>query len=333
MIKTDFSLLHYNSFGIDVKAKRFVEYSTVEELKNLILSGDISEPYFHIGGGSNLLFTKDYPGTILHSRIGGITVVREDVESVWLKVGAGINWDRFVAYCVDHDWYGLENLSLIPGEVGASAVQNIGAYGVEIKDFIESVETINSFGESHTYTNADCKYSYRNSIFKHKDMKNVFVTYVYYKLSKIRKFTLTYNALRDEFEALSVRTLPEVRSLVISIRKRKLPDPNILGNAGSFFMNPVIRKSRLPEFLKMYPNMPFYEQPNDFIKLSAGWLIEQCGWKGKNMGAAGVYEKQALVLVNRGGATGTDILSLSDAVRKSVHDKFGVDICPEVNIL
>ena len=333
MIQNDFSLLHHNTFGVDVKAKRFIEYSSTEELYKLILDGEITEPYMHIGEGSNLLFTHDYAGTILHSRIGGIAVVQEDTDSIWVKAGAGINWDHFVAYCVEQGWYGVENLSLIPGEVGASAVQNIGAYGVEVKDLIDSVETMNIYGETKTFTVADCKYSYRNSIFKQADMKNVFVTHVCFKLSKVRKFVLDYAALRDEVEGSSELTLPIVRAAVISIRKRKLPDPKELGNAGSFFMNPVVTYERFKELSEEYPGMPYYQLSDTAFKIPAGWMIEQCGWKGKTIGAAGVYENQALVLVNKGGATGQDIIALSDAIRQSVKDKFHIDITPEVNII
>ncbi len=333
MIQTNFSLLHHNTFGIDVKASRFVEYSSVEELNGLILNGQITEPYLHIGEGSNLLFTEDYAGTILHSRIGGIEVVREDTETIWVKAGAGIDWDKFVAYCVDQGWYGLENLSFIPGEVGASAVQNIGAYGVEVKDLIDTVDTINIYGEIKTYQAAECAYTYRDSIFKRAEMKNVFVTHVCFKLSKIRKFTLDYNALRDEVEGLPEITLPIVRTAVISIRKRKLPDPKVLGNAGSFFMNPIVSQVRFKELSETFPGMPYYLQPDGTAKIPAGWLIEQCGWKGKSMGQAAVYESQALVLVNKGGATGSEIIALSDAVRKAVYDKFNINIHPEVNIV
>ena len=333
MIQTNFSLLHHNTFGVDVKANKFIEYSSVDELNTLILDGQITPPFLHIGQGSNLLFTKDFDGTILHSRIGKIEIANEDVNSVWVKAGAGIDWDHFVAYCVDQNWYGLENLSLIPGEVGASAVQNIGAYGVEVKDLIASVETIDIFGEKRVYDVSECKYSYRNSIFKQADMKNVFVTHVIYKLSKNRGFTLTYAALKDEMDSEQELTLSTVRNAVISIRKRKLPDPKVLGNAGSFFMNPIVSKIRFEELSQQYPGMPYYQLPDGTAKIPAGWLIEQAGWKGKSLGDAAVYENQALVLVNKGGATGGDILHLSDAVRQSVLTKFDIDIKPEVNII
>ncbi len=333
MIQTDFSLLHHNTFGVDVKANKFIEYSSVDELSELIVSQQITTPFLHIGQGSNLLFTKDFAGTILHSRIGKIEIVKEDIDSVWVRAGAGIDWDHFVGYCVDQNWYGLENLSLIPGEVGASAVQNIGAYGVEVKDLISSVETINIFGEKKTYDVSECMYSYRNSLFKQASMKNVFVTHVVYKLSKKREFTLNYASLKDELEGDQEVTLATVRLAIISIRKRKLPDPKVLGNAGSFFMNPVVSHIRFKELSEEYPGMPYYEYPDGTAKIPAGWLIEQAGWKGKAIGAAAVYENQALVLVNKGGATGNDIVHLSDAVREAVRSKFNIDIKPEVNII
>ena len=212
-------------------------------------------------------------------------------------------------------------------------MQNIGAYGVEVKDLIASVETIDIFGEKRVYDVSECKYSYRNSIFKQADMKNVFVTHVIYKLSKNRGFTLTYAALKDEMDSEQELTLSTVRNAVISIRKRKLPDPKVLGNAGSFFMNPIVSKIRFEELSQQYPGMPYYQLPDGTAKIPAGWLIEQAGWKGKSLGDAAVYENQALVLVNKGGATGSDILHLSDAVRQSVLTKFNIDIKPEVNII
>ncbi len=333
MIQSNFSLIHYNTFGINVNAHKFVEYSSEDELYNLILNGEIKEPYLHIGEGSNILFTKDYAGTILHSRIGHIELLKDEVEDVYLKVGAGINWDHFVAYCVNRNWYGIENLSLIPGEVGASAVQNIGAYGVEVKDVIVSVDTMNIYGERKNYLNSECGYSYRNSIFKKPEMKNVFVTYVTFKLSKIRKFNLEYSAIRDNLDGFDELTLSTVRSAIINIREQKLPNPKELGNAGSFFMNPIISMAHYREISAMYADVPSYKISEDQIKIPAAWLIDKCGWKGKSMGAAAVYDKQALVLVNKGGATGADIMALSAAIQASVFDKFKIKIHPEVNII
>lgn len=323
----------HNTFGINVTAANFLEYTSETELLKLIGAGSITTPYIHIGSGSNLLFTKDYEGTVLHSCIKGITVTAEDEEHVYLRVGAGVIWDDFVAYCVGNNWYGVENLSLIPGEVGASAVQNIGAYGVEVKNVISSVETINMIGEKRVYTLPECKYTYRNSLFKQVEMKSVFVTYVNFCLSKKEFYTLGYGTVREELAKYPIVDLKTVRNVLIAIRESKLPDPKVIGNAGSFFMNPVVSRTLFESLLKRYPAMPYYEVETDKIKLSAGWMIDQCGWKGKSLGLAGVYSKQALILVNLGGATGADIIALSDAVRTSVREKFGVEIYPEVNFI
>ena len=328
-----YSLLPYNTFGIDVCASRFLEYASVAELKEYIAQGAVTTPFLHIGGGSNLLFTKDYDGLILHSRVGGIEVTAEDSQTVSLRVGAGVVWDDFVACCVEHGWYGAENLSLIPGEVGASAVQNIGAYGVEVKDLITAVETVNVQGYGRVYSVEECEYAYRSSIFKRPENKSVFVTYVRFRLSKEERYTLDYGTIRQELAKYPAPTLPIVRKVIIEIRESKLPDPKVMGNAGSFFMNPIVAKEKLEALQRDYPRIPYYELPDGRVKIPAGWMIDQCGWKGKSLGPAAVHDKQALVLVNRGGAKGSDIVALSDAVRASVRDKFGIDIHPEVNVI
>ncbi len=328
-----YSLLPYNTFGIDVSASRFLEYASVAELKEYIAQGAVTTPFLHIGGGSNLLFTKDYDGLILHSRIGGIEVTAEDSQTVSLRVGAGVVWDDFVACCVEHGWYGAENLSLIPGEVGASAVQNIGAYGVEVKDLITAVETVNVQGYGRVYSVEECEYAYRSSIFKRPENKSVFVTYVRFRLSKEERYTLDYGTIRQELAKYPAPTLPIVRKVIIEIRESKLPDPKVMGNAGSFFMNPIVAKEKLEALQRDYPRIPYYELPDGRVKIPAGWMIDQCGWKGKSLGPVAVHDKQALVLVNRGGAKGSDIVALSDAVRASVRDKFGIDIHPEVNVI
>ena len=328
-----YSLLPYNTFGIDVSASRFLEYASVAELKEYIAQGAVTTPFLHIGGGSNLLFTKDYDGLILHSRIGGIEVTAEDSQTVSLRVGAGVVWDDFVACCVEHGWYGAENLSLIPGEVGASAVQNIGAYGVEVKDLITAVETVNVQGYGRVYSVEECEYAYRSSIFKRPENKSVFVTYVRFRLSKEERYTLDYGTIRQELAKYPAPTLHIVRKVIIEIRESKLPDPKVMGNAGSFFMNPIVAKEKLEALQRDYPRIPYYELPDGRVKIPAGWMIDQCGWKGKSLGPAAVHDKQALVLVNRGGAKGSDIVALSDAVRASVRDKFGIDIHPEVNVI
>lgn len=328
-----YSLLSYNTFGIDVSAARFIEYSSAGELKELIAQGAVTTPFLHIGGGSNLLFTKDYEGLILHSRIKGIEVAEEDDHSVSVRVGAGVVWDDFVAYCVEHGWYGAENLSLIPGEVGASAVQNIGAYGVEVKDLITAVETVNIRGEERVYSVEECNYAYRDSIFKRLENKSVFVTCVRFRLSKEEHYTLDYGTIRQELEQYPAPTLSVIRNIIIDIRQSKLPDPKVAGNAGSFFMNPIVAREKLEALQLEYPQIPYYELADGRVKIPAGWMIDRCGWKGKSLGPAAVHDKQALVLVNRGGAKGIDIIALSDAVRASVREKFGIEIYPEVNIV
>ena len=266
-----YSLLPYNTFGIDVSASRFLEYASVAELKEYIAQGAVTTPFLHIGGGSNLLFTKDYDGLILHSRIGGIEVTAEDSQTVSLRVGAGVVWDDFVACCVEHGWYGAENLSLIPGEVGASAVQNIGAYGVEVKDLITAVETVNVQGYGRVYSVEECEYAYRSSIFKRPENKSVFVTYVRFRLSKEERYTLDYGTIRQELARYPAPTLPIVRKVIIEIRESKLPDPKVMGNAGSFFMNPIVAKEKLEALQRDYPRIPYYELPDGRVKIPAGW--------------------------------------------------------------
>lgn len=322
-----------NTFGLDVKAGRWLEYASMEELKALIAEGQISSPYLHVGSGSNLLFLGDFEGTVLHSAIRSIEMVNQDVEKVWLRVGAGVIWDDFVAYCVERGYYGAENLSLIPGEVGASAVQNIGAYGVEVKDMISCVETVDVHGDKRVFGVEECGYAYRNSVFKRPDMKSFFVTHVTFALNKAEQYTLNYGTIRQELEKYPQIDLATVRQVIVSIRESKLPDPKVLGNAGSFFMNPIVTRTKYETLLQEYPSMPSYQVDATHVKIPAGWMIEQCGWKGKSLGNAAVHDKQALVLVNCGGATGADIVALSDAVRAAVREKFGVEIHPEVNMI
>ena len=322
-----------NTFGIDVTAARFLEYGSEDELRELIAAGQVVAPWLHIGGGSNLLFIKDYEGTVLHSRIGGLEVTSEDEEHVSVRVGAGVVWDDFVAYCVERHWYGAENLSLIPGEVGASAVQNIGAYGVEVKDLITSVETINMAREKRIYGVDECGYSYRKSLFKQPEMKTVFVTYVNFCLGKREHYTLDYGTIRQELEKYPVLNLEILRRVIIDIRQSKLPDPKVLGNAGSFFKNPVVSEEQAAKLLARWPDMPRYGAGEGFVKLAAGWLIDRCGWKGRRMGPVGVHDRQALVLVHYGGGTGADVMRLARAVQRDVAERFGVRIDMEVNLL
>ncbi len=336
---TDYSLKSLHTFGMDVRTAHFVEYTSVDELEALLVrmqSEWETLPWLHMGGGSNLLFTSDYyQGVILHSAIKGWQVVDEDEECVHLRVGAGVVWDELVAYTVAQGWGGMENLSLIPGEVGASAVQNIGAYGMEAKDLIETVDTIEiATGTSRTFACEECGYAYRQSVFKSGLKGKFVVTHVTYRLQKNPVFHLDYGNIRAELERMGEGiSLDTIRRAVIRIRESKLPDPQVMGNAGSFFMNPIVPRAVMEHIREVYPQMPFYEVDTERVKIPAGWMIEQCGWKGRALGRAAVHDKQALVLVNLGGATGREIIALSDAVRRDVKEKFGVDIHPEVNFI
>ena len=343
-IHKDYSLLGHNTFGIDARTAAFVEYSSEAELleaARMLREGDLPSPWLHIGGGSNLLLTRDWPGTVLHSRITGCETVSENEDAVEVRVGSGVVWDDFVEMCVERGWYGAENLSAIPGETGAAAVQNIGAYGVEVKDLILEVETLDmSSGQKKVFRVADCGYGYRRSIFKQQDNKRYVVLSVLFRLGLRPNLNLGYKALSEALSGRDNITLGDVREAVRTVRSSKLPDPSEVGSAGSFFTNPVVPRSKLEELQKQWPAIPFYEVRGtsgavvpDSVKLSAGWLIEQCGWKGRSVGRAGVYSRQALVIVNLGGATGTEVASLAAAVRTSVRQRFGIDLHPEVNIL
>ena len=335
-IQHNYPLLAHNTFGMDVEASVFVEYESVTELKEILLHQLCPEgKWLHIGGGSNLLFTGDFDGMILHSAIKGFEVVSENEDEVLVRAGAGEVWDDFVAYTVEKGWYGAENLSLIPGEVGASAVQNIGAYGVEAKDLIVKVDTLEvETGKERVFGNEECGYAYRESVFKHALKGKYIVTYVTYRLSKHPSYRLDYGNVRAELEKRGCElTLENVRRTIIDIRESKLPDPKVQGNAGSFFMNPIVPRPLFEELQGKYPSMPFYEVDAERVKIPAAWMIDQCGWKGKQLGRAGVHNKQALVLVNCGGATGQEIIALSEEIQRSVLDKFGVRISPEVNFI
>ena len=336
IVYDNYSLLSRNTFGIDVKADKFVEYESVDELTSILqeIKRD-NNPFLHIGEGSNLLFSQDFHGTILHSLIKDITITEESDCSVDLKVGAGANWDDFVQYSVSKGLYGAENLSYIPGEVGASAVQNIGAYGREAKDIILNVEAIDVLsGEKRIFSNQECNYSYRHSIFK-KELKNRYIiTYVTYRLSKIAAFDLDYGNVRRELDIAGCDfTLENVRNTIIKIRREKLPDPKELGNAGSFFMNPVVGNNKFNELIEKYPSMPYYKVGEDGMKIPAAWLIDKCGFKGYKTGNVGVHHIQPLVLVNLGGADSREVMALAEKIVESVFDKFGIKIVPEVNYI
>ena len=343
-IQRDYSLLGHNTFGIEARTAAFVEYFSEAELleaARMLNEGALPSPWLHIGGGSNLLLTRDWPGTVLHSRITTCETVSENEDAVEVRVGSGVVWDEFVEMCVGNGLYGAENLSAIPGETGAAAVQNIGAYGVEVKDLILEVETLDMVsGQKKVFRVADCGYGYRRSIFKQQDNKRYVVLSVLFRLGLRPNLNLGYKALSEALSGRYNITLWDVRETVRAVRSSKLPDPSEVGSAGSFFTNPVVPRSKLEELQKQWPAIPFYEVRGtsgavvpDSVKLSAGWLIEQCGWKGRSLGRAGVYPRQALVLVNLGGATGSEVAALASAVRASVRERFGVELHPEVNIL
>lgn len=327
----DFQLRPYNTFGIEARAAEFIDYTDARDLSDIFPLAGVAR-WLHIGGGSNLLFTRDYDGLVLHSSATGVEVVAEDDETVDVRACAGLGWDDFVSMCVERGWTGAENLSLIPGEVGASAVQNIGAYGVEACDLIRRVETFDTENRCHrTFEAAECGYSYRDSRFKHE--KQYIVTHVTYRLSKRFKPDLSYGNLSSIFAGQEDRLTPAaLREAVIGVRRAKLPDPEVTGNAGSFFMNPVVSEDKYRQLLSVYPSMPAYRVAGG-VKLSAGWLIDRCGWKGRSLGRAGVHPKQALVLVNLGGATAEEIMRLAATIEADVADKFGVAIKPEVNYI
>lgn len=327
----DFQLRPYNTFGIEARAAEFIDYTDARDLSDIFPLAGVAR-WLHIGGGSNLLFTRDYDGLVLHSSATGVEVVAEDDETVDVRACAGLGWDDFVSMCVGRGWTGAENLSLIPGEVGASAVQNIGAYGVEACDLIRRVETFDTENRCHrTFGVGECGYSYRDSRFKHE--KQYIVTHVTYRLSKQFKPDLSYGNLSSIFAGQEDRLTPAaLREAVIGVRRAKLPDPEVTGNAGSFFMNPVVSEDKYRQLLSDYPSMPAYKVAGG-VKLPAGWLIDRCGWKGRSLGRAGVHPMQALVLVNLGGATAEEIMRLAATIEADVADKFGVAIKPEVNYI
>lgn len=332
----NYSLKAHNTFGIDAKCSRYIEFENdIEAIEVAKILRESAAPYIIIGGGSNLLLTKDFDGIVVRSAIKGCEF-EEDSFCERMTCGSGEVWDDMVAKSIEAGYYGMENLSLIPGEVGASAVQNLGAYGMEAKDLILCVRMIEiPTGKPWMVSNEECEYGYRQSRFK-KDWKNRFlITKVTYGLSKTFRPHLDYGNIRAELERKGIiePTAQQVRDTIIDIRNAKLPDPKVEGNAGSFFMNPVVTRQKYETLAEQYPEMPHYKVDAQHEKIPAGWMIEQCGWKGKSLGRAGVHDKQALVLVNRGGATGSEIVALCDAIRADVKAKFNIDIHPEVNII
>jgi UDP-N-acetylmuramate dehydrogenase len=337
-IQANISLKKFNTFGIDAHARYFSRFTTVEELHDLLdLRKSIVDlsSFSVLGGGSNILFTKNYDGLILKNELKGIKKIKEDEHHVYIQVGAGENWHQFVLYCIENNLSGIENLSLIPGNVGASPMQNIGAYGAEIKDVFAYLEAY-SIKEKvlHTFSLNDCELGYRDSIFKRKYKNELIIVSVTYRLNKQPHFNVSYGAIKDELEKMKVKELSikAISQAVINIRSSKLPDPVKIGNAGSFFKNPTVSHPLFEILKKKFPGIVGYDVHNGDVKLAAGWLIEQCGWKGFRKGDAGCYEKQALVLVNHGTATGSEIYNLSEDILQSVKQKFGVTLEREVNI-
>ena len=329
-IQENISLLPYNTFRINVKAKVFAEYSSVDELREL-LQRYKGERLLHIGAGSNLLFTKDFDGVVLHSAMRRARCTNEDNEHVWIEADNGLVLDELIEQLCDMGISGLENLSHIPGEVGASAVQNVGAYGVEAKDVIETVRAISiEDGKERVFTNAECRYGYRDSIFKNELRGRYIITHVVYKLDKHLAPKLDYGNLRSEVG--DHPTAMQIREAVIRIRRQKLPEVSELGSAGSFFKNPIVPREAYEAIAARYEKVPHYEQDGG-VKIPAAWLIEQCGWKGRMQGGAQCYEKQPLVLVNRNNAAPEDIVNLAAAICKDVKEKFGIEISPEVNYI
>ena len=331
----NYSLLAHNTFGMDVRAALFFEYDTMEELQTFLLSDDFTHRncYIHIGSGSNLLFEGDYKGIVMHSALHTLEVVEETDDHVLVRVGSGYVWDDFVAYCVAQGWAGVENLSAIPGEVGASAVQNVGAYSVEVSDVIVRVEAMALDGSTRAFTNEECHYGYRDSVFKRELRGEYIITHVTYRLEKAPTYRLDYGDLRARVESCGVPTLKAVRDAVTAIRDSKLPDPRVLGNAGSFFTNPVIPQAQYDALKEKYPDMPSYPIDEEHVKVPAGWLIDHAEWKGKALGRAAVHDRQALVLVNLGGATGKEVMTLAERVCEDVYNKYGIRITPEVNFI
>ncbi len=340
-IRQNFSLKEYNTFGIDVSAKHFSNFGSIEELEEALqyrkeVSANSPCPLLILGGGSNVLFTKDFDGIVLKNELSGIELVNEDAENYYIKASAGEKWHNHVEYCISNNYSGLENLSLIPGNVGASPMQNIGAYGVEIKDVFFELEAYNIQDKIiQTFSLDDCQFGYRESVFKNKFKGQFVILNVTYKLKKNPVFNTSYGAINTELERMGVKDLNirNISNAVINIRTSKLPNPKEIGNAGSFFKNPKVSKFRWHVIWEQFPDVVAYKVDEMNYKLAAGWLIEQCGWKGFRKGDAGCHSKQSLVLVNYGNAKGEDIINLADEIIYSVENKFGVKLEKEVNIV
>jgi len=336
-IRENISLRPYNTFGIEASAKYFANFQNIDELTELLnYKPQTTNHKLVLGGGSNILLTKDVSGLVLKNEIKDIAIVKEDDEHIYLKAGAGENWHRLVMHCVENNYAGVENLSLIPGNVGASPMQNIGAYGVEIKDVFHELEAFHLHDKNLVkFELKDCEFGYRESVFKRKYKGEFAIASVTYRLNKKPVYHTSYGAINQELERMGVKELSiqAISQAVVNIRSSKLPDPKVIGNAGSFFKNPQVERKQFVQLQSSYPSIPSFPFDDERVKVPAGWLIEQCGWKGYRNGDAGCYSKQALVLVNHGSASGQEIYALSEAILQSVEIKFGIRLEREVNVL
>ena len=336
-IKQNFSLKSFNTFHLDVRAAYFLEIRTVNELQQVLNDSQFTMlPKLILGGGSNILFTNNFEGLVISNCILGIEKLDENNDMIRIQSGAGESWNDLVMHCVANNYGGIENLSLIPGKVGAAPIQNIGAYGVELKDVFEELEAVHLItGEVRTFTKADCRFGYRDSIFKN-ELKNQFmISHVVLNLSRHPVFNTSYGAIETELITMGVtdKNMKAISDAVCNIRRSKLPDPAVIGNAGSFFKNPEVKKETYDSLKKVFPELVAYKTPGDQMKLAAGWMIEQCGWKGKKSGHVGMHQQQALVLVNYGDATGKELIDHAVKVQQSVLEKFGVVLEMEVNVI
>lgn len=332
-VQHQYPLQSLNTFGIKAHAEHFSSFSSKEELIELL--GKTQKPLTILGGGSNILLTKDISGTVLKNEISEIEITHEDNDSLTVKVGGGVVWHDFVMWSIEHNLGGIENLSLIPGSVGAAPMQNIGAYGVEIKSVFEELEAVHIDNKTvKTFSNTDCQFAYRYSIFKGELKGQYIICHVTFKLSKHPQFNTSYGAIEEELKAMGAsKSLESVSQAVINIRQRKLPNPKDIGNSGSFFKNPTIPKAKFEQLKTQFPNIVGYPNGEQSVKVAAGWLIDHAGWKGYRKGDAGVHKNQALVLVNYGTAQGNEILTLSKNIQKSIQETFGIELEAEVNIL
>lgn len=336
-IKEDYNLKSYNTLGVKARADQFISIESVEQLVQVLTADEYKDTdKFVLGGGSNVLFVDDFGGLVLHMAIRGMRKIDEDEEYVWIQSGAGEVWHQLVLHCVERGWGGIENLSLIPGTVGAAPIQNIGAYGAELQDVFESLEAVKiKTGQVRNFNYEECRFGYRDSIFKNELKGKYIITHVTLRLSKKPELNTSYGAIKAKLDEKGIRnpSIKDISDVVIEIRNSKLPDPKALGNAGSFFKNPVVSEKKYEQLKQKYPGIPGYPLDDGRVKVPAGWLIEETGWKGKVVGNAGTYHNQALVIVNHGGATGKEIWQLAQKVKEAVKQVFGIELDPEVNII